>query len=196
MSKEPLSRNGQVSRVLHFQILLFADTGQLGSLDSEDEVDSRTPKQSSSKVCGFDKLSMSFDMNTTGQSKIEQLANDMGLGVHIKNGARRFFGLAVDNKFNRGRKSEYIIASCLYLQCRLQNDPHMLIDLSERLRVSHALNLKKVVDEIRSTCMSSAQHISSSAPHFISQIPCPRSTQLSTTSDSRSSSTSARMSMR
>ena len=79
---------------------------------------------------------MSIDGEFIGQMKIEQLANDMGLGVHIKNGARRFFGLAVDNKFNRGRKSEYIIASCLYLQCRLQNDPHMLIDLSERLRVS------------------------------------------------------------
>ncbi len=96
-----------------------------------------------------------------GQLKIDHLANDMGLGVHIKNGARRFFGLAVDNKFNRGRKTEYIIASCLYLQCRLQSDSHMLIDFSERLRVRDLLPF--IPDRVwltgdRSTCMSLVRH--------------------------------------
>lgn len=60
----------------------------------------------------------------------------MHLSSAITRGAIRFFSLAVDNKFNRGRKTDYIIASCLYLQCRLKKDAHMLIDFSEHKGVS------------------------------------------------------------
>ncbi len=59
----------------------------------------------------------------------------MGVPFHTYNAAGRLFSLAIDNKFNRGRKKEYVIASCLYLQCRLASEAHMLIDFSERLAV-------------------------------------------------------------
>ena len=100
----------------------------------------RILRQSNSRVSPLSVTRSCTDNSSSGQLKIEHLANEMGLGVHIKNGARRFLGLAVDNKFNRGRKTEYIIASCLYLQCRLQNDSHMLIDFSERLRVGRRVS--------------------------------------------------------
>ena len=67
----------------------------------------------------------------------------MHLAHVIWRGAQRLFSLAVDAKFNKGRRSEYIIASCLYLQCRRQRHPQMLIDFSERLgvRISTASEL-------------------------------------------------------
>lgn len=59
----------------------------------------------------------------------------MGLNNRTKLGAQRLFALAVDNNFNRGRRTDYVVASCLYLQSRLSSEPHMLIDFSERLAV-------------------------------------------------------------
>lgn len=60
----------------------------------------------------------------------------MDLGHAISSGAARTFALAVDQRFNKGRRTEYLIASCLYLQCRMMQDHHMLIDFAERLGVS------------------------------------------------------------
>lgn len=52
------------------------------------------------------------------------------------NKARRFFNLAIDAKFNKGRRTEYVVASCLYLANRYAGGNKMLIDFSERLTVS------------------------------------------------------------
>ncbi|WVQ93112.1 hypothetical protein IAU59_000176 [Kwoniella sp. CBS 9459] len=76
------------------------------------------------------------NIKAQGASRIEGTGRQMHLSHNIIGGAKRFFSLAVDNKFNRGRKTDYIIASCLYLQCRLQKDAHMLIDFSERLNIN------------------------------------------------------------
>lgn len=64
------------------------------------------------------------------------VAEQMGISGSIYRAAQRFFTIAVDAKFNRGRRTEYIVASCLYLQCRYANSDKMLIDFSERLTVS------------------------------------------------------------
>ncbi|WVF65439.1 hypothetical protein IAT40_000166 [Kwoniella sp. CBS 6097] len=76
------------------------------------------------------------NIKAQGASRIEGTGRQMHLSHNIIGGAKRFFSLAVDNKFNRGRRTDYIIASCLYLQCRLQKDAHMLIDFSERLNIN------------------------------------------------------------
>ncbi|KAK8843971.1 hypothetical protein IAR55_006763 [Kwoniella newhampshirensis] len=76
------------------------------------------------------------NIKAQGASKIENVGRQMHLHSNITRGAKRFFSLAVDNRFNRGRRTEYIIASCLYLQCRLVKDAHMLIDFSERLSIN------------------------------------------------------------
>ncbi|WVR08952.1 hypothetical protein IAU60_006011 [Kwoniella sp. DSM 27419] len=76
------------------------------------------------------------NIKAQGALKIEGVGRQMHLSHNIIGGAKRFFSLAVDNKFNRGRRTEYIVASCLYLQCRLQKDAHMLIDFSERLSIN------------------------------------------------------------
>ncbi|EIW66086.1 hypothetical protein TREMEDRAFT_35498, partial [Tremella mesenterica DSM 1558] len=71
-----------------------------------------------------------------GQAKVKSVGDAMNIEPHIIRGAQRWYGLAVDNRFNRGRRIEYIVASCLYLQCRMKKDPHMLIDFSERLTIN------------------------------------------------------------
>lgn len=90
-------------------------------------------------------------------------------------GAQQFFTLAVDAKFNKGRRSEYLVASCLYLKCRYEQSPKMLIDFSERLGVScrfpslsqcltfpHNCGVIGLELTPRSTCSSSARRTSAS----------------------------------
>lgn len=59
----------------------------------------------------------------------------MGILPSVQRGAQRFYSLAVDNKFNRGRRTDYVVASCIYLYSRFEKDALMLIDFSERLQV-------------------------------------------------------------
>ena len=74
------------------------------------------------------------------------VAEQMGIPGAISRPAQRFFSLAVDVKFNRGRRSEYIVASCLYLQCRYANSDKMLIDFSERLAVGSTFHIPSFKD--------------------------------------------------
>jgi transcription factor IIIB subunit 2 len=37
--------------------------------------------------------------------------------------------MAVSRRLTRGRKTDYVIAACLYLVCRTEGIPHMLLDL-------------------------------------------------------------------
>ncbi|ORY33138.1 hypothetical protein BCR39DRAFT_521422 [Naematelia encephala] len=76
------------------------------------------------------------NVKAKGKERITWLANSMGIDSFIRNGAVRYFSLAVDNSFTRGRRTEYVVASCLYLMCRKEKREHMLIDFSERLRVN------------------------------------------------------------
>ncbi|KAK4684495.1 transcription factor IIIB 90 kDa subunit, partial [Tremellales sp. Uapishka_1] len=71
-----------------------------------------------------------------GAAAIAQLASRMGISTHASNRTKNLFNLAVNTKFNRGRKSSYVVGSCLYLQCRIDKTNYMLIDFSERLDVN------------------------------------------------------------
>jgi transcription factor IIIB 90 kDa subunit len=63
--------------------------------------------------------------------------------------AHRFFKLALQNNFTKGRKGNHVAgkwkknskkkASCLYLACRLEKTSHMLLDFSEQLQVFFTL---------------------------------------------------------
>jgi transcription factor IIIB subunit 2 len=79
---------------------------------------------------------MVVELTSSGQLRIGHVAAHMGLGHSVKQGAQRLFALAVDANFHRGRRKDYVVASCLYFQSRLKKEPHMLIDFSERLQVS------------------------------------------------------------
>lgn len=50
--------------------------------------------------------------------------------------AQRYFNLAITNNFIQGRKTQHVIAACLYIVCRTEKTCHMLIDFSDILQVN------------------------------------------------------------
>ncbi|KAM1142831.1 hypothetical protein ACFX1X_032150 [Malus domestica] len=63
-------------------------------------------------------------------------ALDMGDNEEIVDIAKRFYRIAVEKNFTRGRKSEQVLASCLYIACREKRRPYLLIDFSNYLKIN------------------------------------------------------------
>ncbi|XP_011490426.1 transcription factor IIIB 90 kDa subunit isoform X2 [Oryzias latipes] len=71
-----------------------------------------------------------------GKRQIQKLGSQLQLNQHCLDTAFNFFKLAVSKHLTRGRKTEHVIAACLYLVCRTEGTPHMLLDLSDLLQVN------------------------------------------------------------
>ena len=71
------------------------------------------------------------------EQRTKALATAMGLNdTDCAEMAMRYFRLALEQKFNQGRRSQYVVASCLYLTCRWKRTSHMLIDFSDKLKIN------------------------------------------------------------
>ncbi|KAJ2391693.1 transcription factor TFIIIB subunit brf1, partial [Coemansia sp. RSA 2603] len=68
--------------------------------------------------------------------RIQRLATALNLSEHYVDSAQRYFTLALNLNFTRGRRSVYISTACLYIVCRQENGSQMLIDFSDILQVS------------------------------------------------------------
>ncbi|XP_043930305.1 transcription factor IIIB 90 kDa subunit [Protopterus annectens] len=71
-----------------------------------------------------------------GRRQIYHLGNQLQLNQHCLDTAFNFFKMAVCKHLTRGRKMNHVIAACLYLVCRTEGTPHMLLDLSDLLQVN------------------------------------------------------------
>ncbi|MBW0474835.1 hypothetical protein O181_014550 [Austropuccinia psidii MF-1] len=69
-------------------------------------------------------------------SKLLALTSALKLGDSVAESAHRFFTLALSNGFVMGRRSLYVLASCIYVACRMAKLPTMLIDISDLLQVN------------------------------------------------------------
>ncbi|KAG9344706.1 hypothetical protein JZ751_010393 [Albula glossodonta] len=69
-----------------------------------------------------------------GKRQIHNLGNQLQLNQHCLDTAFNFFKMAVSKHLTRGRKMAHVIAACLYLVCRTEGTPHMLLDLSDLLQ--------------------------------------------------------------
>nr|WCZ58535.1 33 kDa inner dynein arm light chain [Andalucia godoyi] len=69
-----------------------------------------------------------------GKRKIMHVASLLRLSQHLIEVAHRVFVLALQHGFMQGRRSEHVVAACLYAACRRERSPHMLLDFSEVLR--------------------------------------------------------------
>lgn len=67
--------------------------------------------------------------------RITAMAVALKLNEHHAEVAQRYFNLAITNNFIQGRRSEHVVACCLYIVCRMEKTTHMLIDFSELLQV-------------------------------------------------------------
>lgn len=71
-----------------------------------------------------------------GKKKIRQIAGMLRLGDHYVDSAFRLFALALQRNFTHGRKTQTVIAACLYVVCRRERSPHLLIDFSDKLQIN------------------------------------------------------------
>lgn len=72
-----------------------------------------------------------------GRRRIQALAGAVGLnGEHYVDAAHRWYALALQHQFTRGRRGPNVIAACLYIVCRQERTPHMLLDFADVLSSS------------------------------------------------------------
>eukprot|EP01117_Protostelium_nocturnum_P011508 TRINITY_DN4173_c0_g1_i2.p1 TRINITY_DN4173_c0_g1~~TRINITY_DN4173_c0_g1_i2.p1 ORF type:complete len:529 (-),score=224.06 TRINITY_DN4173_c0_g1_i2:191-1777(-) len=68
--------------------------------------------------------------------RIQQVAGSLRMGNHHVEAAQRLYMLAIQHNFIRGRRAIHVVAACLYIVCRRERTPHMLIDFADVLRTN------------------------------------------------------------
>ncbi|XP_062596973.1 transcription factor IIIB 90 kDa subunit-like [Saccostrea cucullata] len=71
-----------------------------------------------------------------GRKRIQQLGVQLKLNQHCIDTAFNFFKMAVNRRMTQGRKTTHVIAACLYIVCRTEGTPHMLLDISDQLQIN------------------------------------------------------------
>ncbi|XP_071453684.1 transcription factor IIIB 90 kDa subunit [Hetaerina americana] len=66
---------------------------------------------------------------------IVNLAQQLRLNQHCTDTAFNFFKMALNRNLTRGRKHTHVLAACVYMTCRTEGTPHMLIDFSDVLQI-------------------------------------------------------------
>lgn len=84
---------------------------------------------------GFGRQSQEITLQR-GKRKIQHLASQLRMNQHCIDMAYNIFRMAVRRGLTRGRRTTHVTAACLYIVCRDQNTPHMLLDFSDVLRVN------------------------------------------------------------
>ncbi|BAO37955.1 transcription factor IIIB 70 kDa subunit [Kluyveromyces marxianus DMKU3-1042] len=68
--------------------------------------------------------------------KLKAVSYALNIPEYVTDAAFQWYKLALSHNFVQGRKSQNVIAACLYIACRKERTHHMLIDFSSRLQVS------------------------------------------------------------
>ncbi|AET40308.1 transcription factor TFIIIB subunit BRF1 Ecym_5570 [Eremothecium cymbalariae DBVPG len=68
--------------------------------------------------------------------KLRAVSHALQIPEYVTDAAFQWYKLALAYNFVQGRRSQNVIASCLYVACRKEKTHHMLIDFSSRLQVS------------------------------------------------------------
>ena len=72
----------------------------------------------------------------SARRKLRAVSFALNIPEYVTDAAFQWYKLALSNNFVRGRRSQNVIAACLYVACRKEKTHHMLIDFSSRLQVS------------------------------------------------------------
>ncbi|XP_070776518.1 transcription factor IIIB 90 kDa subunit-like [Enoplosus armatus] len=70
------------------------------------------------------------------RQNINTLGHQLQMNQHCLDTAFNFYKMALIKHLTRGRKSSHVYAACLYMVCRTEGTPHMLLDLSDLLQVN------------------------------------------------------------
>lgn len=71
-----------------------------------------------------------------GHRILESIASGLHLKTHLIEQGKRIFLLAVQRNFTKGRQTKLVSAACLYILCRRDRSPHLLVDFSDILQTS------------------------------------------------------------
>ncbi|XP_014248604.1 transcription factor IIIB 90 kDa subunit [Cimex lectularius] len=66
---------------------------------------------------------------------ITTLSQNLRLNQHCIDTAFNFYKMALSRHLTRGRKHTHIVAACVYITCRIEGTPHLLIDFSDVLQI-------------------------------------------------------------
>ncbi|ODM90214.1 Transcription factor IIIB 90 kDa subunit [Orchesella cincta] len=67
----------------------------------------------------------------SAKKKIVEVAQQLRLNQHCIDMAFNFFKMALHKQLTKGRKNSLTIAACVYMTCRIEGTPHLLIDFSD-----------------------------------------------------------------
>uniref|UniRef100_A0A8C5H958 TFIIB-type domain-containing protein n=1 Tax=Gouania willdenowi TaxID=441366 RepID=A0A8C5H958_GOUWI len=70
---------------------------------------------------------------------ISNLGSQLQMNQYCLDMALNFYKMALNKQLTRGRRSSNVIAACIYIVCRTEGTPHMLLDLSDLLQVNSLL---------------------------------------------------------
>lgn len=70
------------------------------------------------------------------KKKIKTVANLLNLNSVCIDQAFGFYKMALNRRLTHGRKNSHVIAACVYMVCRLELTPHILLDLSDIMSVN------------------------------------------------------------
>lgn len=85
----------------------------------------------------FTKVGKSFIQTTSFyiENKIQNICSGLGLGNEHACAAFRWYKLALQYNVSKGKNILYTLSACIYIVCRQEKTPHMLIDFSALLRI-------------------------------------------------------------
>eukprot|EP01119_Soliformovum_irregulare_P013692 TRINITY_DN366_c0_g1_i2.p1 TRINITY_DN366_c0_g1~~TRINITY_DN366_c0_g1_i2.p1 ORF type:complete len:592 (-),score=204.29 TRINITY_DN366_c0_g1_i2:2-1723(-) len=69
-------------------------------------------------------------------NRLQELASKLKLGNSHVEQASRLYSLALSHNFTTGRKKEHVAAACLYIICRRDKTPHMLLDFADATQIN------------------------------------------------------------
>ena len=70
---------------------------------------------------------------------IQQLSSSLNLSSYQVEASKRVFNLAIHHNFVQGRHTSHVVAASLYIVCREEKTPHLLIDFSDQLQVHYKI---------------------------------------------------------
>ena len=78
-----------------------------------------------------------LEVERNGRRALNGLCPRLGIPDSVSNQANQLYVMSSENNFSAGRRTDEVIAACLYAACRRQKDNKiMLIDVSELLRLN------------------------------------------------------------
>jgi transcription factor IIIB subunit 2 len=94
-------------------------------------------RRSGTRLSSYDSSSHEQSL-ARGRTEIEDVAEKLGVRPRedLCNAAARLYKLAVQRNFTRGRRVQQVAGACLYIVCRQENKPFMLIDFSDMLQTN------------------------------------------------------------